>query len=365
MICVNASILDECPSGLGIYTKNIIVNLHKKDSNITIFSPVDIEGVKVKKINKYVKTSYRKFGGLVRFLWTQLVLPFKVKRQDIIYHPFQYLSIFSRTKQIMTIHDLIPLYYPKLAKHQYIYYKYIMPILIKKAEKIICISNNTKNDILKFYHVNESCIEVVYNGYDDSLYNINNVNAERLQKYNINYKYMLMVGPSYEHKNMHNVIKAFSSIRDNTNCKLLIVGKESPYSKKLIELVKKYSLQQRVKFVGYVDIEDLPTIYGFSQCLIYPSLYEGFGFPVIEAMACEVQVLCSKASCLPEIGGDAAIYFNDNSEEGIKSSLLSYLNNNNIRKGKDKLDKNVSRFSWQKTSEKIYQLVKTINEGEK
>ena len=107
-IYINATILDEKPTGLGIYVKNIIAKLKNKEIKFEVFCPIEIEGVKVNKTTDKLKTTYKKKGGLVRFLWTQFILPFKVNKNDIVYHPFQYLSILSRAKQIITIHDFIP-----------------------------------------------------------------------------------------------------------------------------------------------------------------------------------------------------------------------------------------------------------------
>lgn len=354
MIYINASILDDKPSGLGIYTKNVICDLNKINKKIKVFSPVKIKDIDIIKITKYVKTTYKKFGGLTRFLWTQFVLPFKVKKDDIIYHPFQYLSIFSKAKQVFTIHDLIPMYYPQVAKHQYFYYKYIMPILLKKASKVVCISNNTKNDILKFYDIDDNKIEVIYNGYDSKLFNVENVDSTILNKYNIDYKYLMMIGPSYEHKNMHFVIEAFSKIKDDINCNLLIIGKDSNYKRRLIDLVKKENLKSRVKFLGYVDINDLPSIYGCAECLIYPSLYEGFGFPIVESMACGTKVICANTSCLPEVGGNSAIYFDINDKEDLKIKIKENLKISNIG---ENFDNCINKFSWENAAKKIYKLL--------
>ena len=120
-IYINATILDERPTGLGVYIKNIITKLNNKNIDFEVFCPIDIPNVKVVKTTEKLKTTYKKKGGLVRFLWTQFVLPFKVSKNDIVYHPFQYLSLFTNAKQIITIHDFIPLYYPNVAKHQYYY----------------------------------------------------------------------------------------------------------------------------------------------------------------------------------------------------------------------------------------------------
>ena len=354
-IVINASILHERPTGLGIYTKNVIKEMVKIDKSIITFSPVEIEGVKTKKITDLVKPSYKKIGGIMRLLWTQFVLPFKVSKDDILYHPFQYICLFSRSKQVMTVHDFIPMYYPEVAKHQYRYYKYLMPFLIKKAYKIVCISQNTKKDLLKFYNVSEEKIEVIYNGYDENLFNNDKLNKDILKKYNINYKYMLMVGASYPHKNLDIVIKAFKDIED---CKLVVVGKESDYIKRLKLLCKELNIEHKINFVGYVSDKDLKDLYGFSVSFLYPTLYEGFGLPIIEAMACGTTVICSDNSSLPEVSNDAALTFNAKSVSDIKEKIEIMANNIELREElKDKSKENIKRFSWKKTAKSIYSLL--------
>lgn len=275
---INGTILDERPTGLGVYVKNVVSKLKEKDENFTVFCPINIEGVDVVKTTEKLKTSYKKKGGLVRFLWTQFVLPFKVGKNDIVYHPFQYLSLFSRAKQIITIHDFIPLYYPEVAKHQYYYYKFIMPILLKKAYKVICISENTKNDVLKFYNIDSDKLVKIYNGYDRELFNVNNVREDILEKYNITRPYFIAVGAGYSHKNLETALNAFSEIVNKFDSEFVIVGKDSNYILKLKELVKKLHIEKQVKFIGYVPDEDLPTLYNKSKAFVYPHYMKGSGY---------------------------------------------------------------------------------------
>lgn len=355
-IVINSSILNENPTGLGVYTKNVIEKIYKLNDKIEILSPVDIKEIKVKKINRYVSPNYKKLGGACRFLWTQLVIPFKVKKDDILYHPFQYISFFARSKQIITIHDFIPLYYPEIAKHQYKYYKYIMPILLKKAYKIVCISENTKKDLLKFYNVDEDKVKVIYNGYDNKLFNTKNVSKDVLKKYNINYKYMIMIGASYPHKNLEIAIEALKNIKEDF--KLVIVGKDSSYILKLKALARKLNVEEKVNFVGYVADEDLPSLYYYSKAFIYTTLYEGFGLPILEAMACGTVVLCSDNSSLPEVYGDAALVFENNNSKSLEEKMNLILKNEEIRQALIKKSfENVKRFSWEKTSLDIYNLM--------
>lgn len=357
-IFINASILHEKPTGLGVYAHNVIKHLNTKDKDMKIFCPVDIDDIKTNKITKYVKPEYKKWGGVMRLLWTQLVLPFKVKKDDVIYHPFQYLSLLSKSKQIITIHDFIPLYYPEVAKHQCAYYKYLMPVLLKRAYKIVCISENTKKDIQKFYKVDESKIVVIYNGYDEELFNEKNKDREKLKKYNINYDYLVMVGASYPHKNLDAAIKGFKTIADKTDCNLVIVGKDSPYIVKLKALAKELGIEDRVKFVGYVSNEDLATLYGYAKAFVYPTLYEGFGLPILEAMGCGTAVLCANNSSLPEVSRGTALIFDEKNVNDIGEKMLTIINDEALRSELiEKSKENIKDFSWKKTADEVYKLI--------
>jgi glycosyltransferase involved in cell wall biosynthesis len=357
-IYANGTILHETPTGLGVYAKNILKVFAKDKRPVKVFCPIPIEGLEVIKVTDYVKPSYRKKGGLIRLLYTQLVMPFKVKKNDVLYHPFQYLSLFARAKQVMTIHDLIPLYYPEVAKHQYKYYKYFMPLLLKRAHKVICISNNTKEDILKFYDVEESKIEMIYNGYDRELFNTENIKEETLKKYNIEYPYMVMVGASYPHKNLHSAIRAFKELKDKQGSKLIIIGKSCPYVETLIDLTKELNLEKEVIFLGYVPDEDLKTLYNKSIAFVYPTLYEGFGLPLLEAAACDTLVLCSNNSCLPEVAGEGAVMFNPESLDEIRIAMEKALEGGeDIEEIKSKAKENLNRFCWEKTGRQVYEII--------
>ena len=360
-IYINATILDERPTGLGIYVKNIIAKLKNKDIDFEVFCPIEIEGVKVDKTTEKLKTTYKKKGGIVRFLWTQFILPLKVNKNDIVYHPFQYLSILSRSKQIITIHDFIPLYYPEVAKHQYYYYKIIMPILLKRAYKIICISENTKNDVIKFFNVNEDKLVEIYNGYDNELFNTKDIKENVIEKYNIKEKYFIAVGAGYSHKNLETALRAFKKVSDKNKCEFIIVGKDSDYIKKLKQLCIELKIEEKVKFIGYVPDDDLPTLYNKSIAFVYPTLYEGFGLPILEAMACETVVLSANNSSLPEVYGDAAISFDAKDEDAIAKGMALLLKDEVIsRKLINDSKEQIKKFDWDITASEVIKLFKQM-----
>lgn len=360
-IYINATILDEKPTGLGIYVKNIIAKLKNKEIKFEVFCPIEIDGVKVNKTTEKLKTTYKKKGGLVRFLWTQFVLPFKVNKNDIVYHPFQYLSILSRSKQIITIHDFIPLYYPEVAKHQYYYYKIIMPILLKRAYKIVCISENTKNDVIKFFNVEESKLVKIYNGYDEGLFNTKYIKENIIQKYNITEKYFIAVGAGYSHKNLETALKAFKRVINENKCEFVIVGKDSEYINKLKQLCKDLRIEEKVKFVGYVPDNDLPTLYNKAVAFVYPTLYEGFGLPILEAMACETVVLSANNSSLPEVYGKSVISFDAKDEDSIANAMELLLKDESVAKNLINASKEqIKKFNWDITANEVVKLFKEI-----
>ena len=359
-VVLNGSIIHEKPTGLGVYAINIFRELTKSDKiqSVRVFSPVDIEEIEVEKINKFVKPSYKKYGAIARFLWTQLVLPFKVKKDETIYHPFQYLSFFTSNKQIITIHDLIPLYYPKIARHQNFYYKYIMPILLKKADRIICISENTKKDLEKFYKLDTSKIKVVHNGYDKELFNKNNLDISVRKKFNLEEDYMIMVGAGYKHKNLEKVIKAIKNLEQNYEMKIAIVGGNSKYIEELKELVNKLNLNDRISFLGYVSDNELKSLYAYAYAFIYPTLYEGFGLPILEASACGTVVVCSNNSSLPEVYGNSALSFDPSNIIDIEEKIKIIIDNKELRESLiEKSSENIKRFSWRKTVESIEEVL--------
>lgn len=355
MIYVNASILDEKPSGLGVYAKNVIGHLAALDPSVKVFCPIPLENAPVCRINRFVKPSYKKLGAVARLGWTQCVLPLKTRKTDTVYHPFQYLSLLSPSRQVMTIHDFIPLYYPQVARHQYHYYRFVMPLLLKRADKVICGSENTRQDVLKFYDCDAAKLFVVLDGYDGALFNEAVSREGVLAKYGIAYPYILLVGAGHEHKNLHRVIRAYKALGSGADCKVVIVGGHSPYAGRLREIVRSLSLESQVIFAGYVPDADLPAFYAGARCFAYPSLYEGFGLPVLEAMACGAPVICSNTSSLPEVAGQAALMFNPKDEEDIRHCLERVLTDAALGATlRDRGRERVKPFSWEATAKGIY-----------
>jgi glycosyltransferase involved in cell wall biosynthesis len=359
---LNATIINDKPTGLGVYTQNVINRLFlDRDSTVicnkkSYLSDVEIDSLVELSIPK------SRFAFIKRRLLVNSYLKKNIDDIELIYSPTQHINYIKGKKHIITIHDLIPLKYPKGRIHQTFYYKYIIKRYIRKVDKIITVSENTKNDVVKYYNIEPSRVKVIYNGFDKTDIINRDKSIEIIQnKYNLK-DFILIVGINYKYKNLESVIKAYNEIKDEIDNKIVIVGNYNiSYGKQLINLVKKLKIEDKVIFTGYVDEEEKHLFYQSAKVFIYPTLYEGFGLPILEAMSNEVPVICSSTSSIPEVAGDAAIYINPNNIDDIKDKMVKAINmgdmdkNDIIKKGKER----VKHFSWSKCAKEVQD---TINE---
>jgi len=359
-ILINATMLDNKPTGVGQYILNILDQFDKIGIKYSLFTSIDIKknNVKLIKTTKFVRPyPYKNWAGIIRFVINQTIFPSIAKNYDIVYFPSTHGS-FLLENQIITVHDLIGLYFKTQHILQYLYFKYALKFILKKAKIIITISKNTKNDVIKFFNVNPQKIKVVYNGVNHEIfYPRKNSRAYVLHKYKIS-DYILAVGSSYPHKNIHRLIEAFKKLQKMYPCiTLAITGYPTPYQR---ELIKKYNLEN-VKFLGYIPLEDMPYLYSAAKCLVYPSLYEGFGLPPLEAMACGCPVAVSNSSSLPEVCGDAAMFFDPYSVEDIKNAIEQIFINENLKQ--NLIEKGLiqaRKYDWEKTAKKIIKIFKEV-----
>lgn len=360
-IAINATILDNKPTGLGTFTIHIIKEISKliNDKNSVIVytsSPTLFDGypVTVKKVSTVVQPQ-KKFGGLMRFLWSQFIFPLRLKKDkiDILYSTTHHGLIINFTKQIITIHDILPLKYPYQYKLQYYYFKFILPMLAKRSKKIITVSNNTKKDLVSYYHISDKMIDVIYNSFDKE--HFSNVSSnEYKEKFG---DYLLFVGASYPHKNLERAIKGFISSGIDSKYKLIVVGGRENYKNWVKQQFSKQQLKN-VYFIDYVSYEKLPILYSNAKALIYPSLYEGFGIPPLEAMASGCPVIASNTSSIPEVCQDAAFYFNPEDISEISNAIRTVLNNDNLKEELiQKGFKRVNQFSWRESAKKLLEII--------
>ena len=360
-IAMNGSMLDEQPTGVGVYSFNLINHLFRLYSEgggktLTVFSPTQqllTKGLKVVKLPALLQSSrYGKTAALCRFLWNTFSYPFQARGYDVLISPTTHGS-FLLNNQVITIHDLLSLRYKNISAHQRLYFKYLLPFLVSRAKLVLTVSETTRRDIIQLLRCPEEKVKVVYNGYDSSRYHLKEEEDTLIyQEYGLR-DYLLAVGPTYPHKNLEMLLLAYHEMRPAVRSKhpLVIAGGKKRYVSYLKRRTEELGLGTDVYFLGYVPLRSMPSLYRGARALIFPSLYEGFGIPLLEAMACGCPLAVSRTSSMPEVCGDAALYFDPLDKLSIRAAIeqLIFDNATYSRLRTEGLIR-VQQFSWEKTA---------------
>jgi glycosyltransferase involved in cell wall biosynthesis len=360
-IAINASMLDEQPTGVGVFTYNLINHLYllyQKENSfpITVYSPaVNLlnDEVEVVKIPSLLQASrYGKFAALLRFLWNTFSYPFWASLYDVVICPTTHGS-FTYSNQVLTIHDLLSLRYKNISAHQRFYYKFLLKQMIRRAKVIVTVSETTKREVMMHFDCPEEKIKVVYNGYNAEQYYSSTIRTEVIyKKYSVR-NYFLAVGPTYAHKNFEFLIRTYKKL-DKTTRKsfpLVIAGGRKEYIQQLQKVIHQEGITEDVHLIGYVPAPLMASLYREAYALIYPSLYEGFGLPLLESMACGCPVLAASVSSIPEVCGKTACYFDPEVEESLKLAMEKIIADQSYRNMLSKAGpKRATLFSWHKTA---------------
>lgn len=295
----------------------------------------------------------------VRVLWEQLFLPFQVKkyRIDVLHSPGYTAPLMVPCCSVLTIHDMNCFYYPEdFPKLSALFLKMIIPLGAKRSDRIITISRNSKKDIVGMLKIPENKVCVIYEageGHSSRMFD-ENVARERLRgKYGIDREFILTVSASHPHKNLHRLLQAYSILNKRYRVKhlLILTGIKGRAEHSLKDLTKELSLKENVIFTGWVPVEDLSILYSNADLFVFPSLFEGFGIPVLEAMVHGTPVVSSNIASLPEIAGKAALLVDPYSVDEIAEAIHRVLIDETLRSTLIKKGlKRASQFSWEKTA---------------
>lgn len=362
-ILINASILEEHNGGLGVYTYQLLGHLPAElerrglsyDIMCTdaVFLPESVR-------DRHVPVSFK--GFVSRSVNTSRRY---TRDYGLVWSTTQHGGILARTKQVITIHDVTPLIYPEGRKQQYFYYKYLDRHLIKRSSLVFTMSQNTKEDILRFYDVEPEKVCVAYEAMDLGHVTESDF-APLADSYGIaDQRYFIVVGINYEYKNITAVIEAFAQPDFLEGRRLVIVGNDRcAYAQELKALVAQLGCSHRVVFTGFVSDEDKASLMRHAIAEVYPTLYEGFGLPVLEAMTMGVPVVCSDRSSLPEVGGDAPVYFDPTSTTALREALARVEGDAELRR--EMVERGVAsaaRFSWPRIVGGMVDQVARVLEG--
>ncbi len=261
----------------------------------------------------------------------------------------------KKAKNVITIHDLAFLKFSNIANdHTYRHHTLWLPYSIEKADHIIAVSQQTKQDIIEYYKVPESKITVTYLAADHHIKTEDDTTVNIIKaKYALPEQYVLYVGTIEPRKNIPFLIEGYALAKKQYKFehKLLLVGGKGWKDEPVYQMINKYSLKDDVIFSGYVDEEDLPAIYTGASLFLFPSVYEGFGIPVLEAMQCKVPVITSNVSSLPEIVGEAGRLVSLKQRDDFIDSIGELLGDEKKRKQYAEAGaKQAQQFSWNKTA---------------
>ena len=309
-------------------------------------------------------------------LWTQIGLPldlyFHKPRPDVFFTPTHYAPRFSPVPTAISIMDLSYVHYPQLFRKGDLYQlQNWTSYSAQKARKIFTISKASKDDIIKIYGVPKDKIVITYPGikFKTQMSKLKTTvqNSKLLERYGIEREYVLFVGTLQPRKNIVRLIEAFSRVchpersEGSRDISLIIVGKKGWLYEEILEAPRKFGIENRIKFLDFVPNDDLPALYQNALCFVLPSLYEGFGLPVLEAMKNGCPVITSNVSSLPEAGGDAALYIDPLNVSDITAKIKMVLEDDKLRKEMiEKGKKQVSKFSWEKTAKETLKALESI-----
>ncbi len=262
----------------------------------------------------------------------------------------------------MTIFDLSPILYPQFFTRLTRAYIKLFPLILKNTDQIITISDHSKNDIARIFLIPKDRITITYLGVDEKFKVIEDKKSldRIIKKYNLPKKFILFVGTIEPRKNLPVLVKAFNKIKNSRNLKLVIAGEKGWKYEDLFKTIDKLKLENKIIFTGFVDEDDLPLLYNLAEVFVYPSSYEGFGLPVLEAMGSGCPVITSKVSSLPEICGGAAILVNLNNKEELVDSIKNVIINKQFRSNlRKKSLEQAKRFSWKNCARETLRIYHT------
>lgn len=339
-IAFDAKRITHNATGLGNYSRYVVSIISKlfPENEYLLYTPSKGKKALRKRVPlnenitfHFPKGTYAK--GFFKSFWRTFGIAKETKKQGVsIFHglsnelPFGLKNV--GVKSVVTIHDLIflryPSFYPFIDRH---IYSYKFKRACKKADQVIAISEMTKRDIVSYFDIPQEKINVIYQGCDHSFAQVASdaKKKEVKSKYNLPDRYILYVGSIESRKNLLLVVRALGLLKEKIH--LIAIGKQTPYAEEVKKEVKSLGLNSTVSLLTNIPFEDLPTIYQMASLFTYPSFFEGFGIPIIEALHSGIPVIAATGSCLEEAGGPHSIYVDPNNVEQMGEAITKVLSN--------------------------------------
>ncbi len=353
-------------TGLGNYSRYILKLLANKypADEYEVYSPKPLDGRLAGDFNSIPSIHFKyPNNSLLKSWWRSFGIVNDLKKDEIeIYHGLSNELPFgikkSGIKSIVTLHDLIFLRYPQY--YNWLdckIYKFKSQYACNHADKIIAISEQTKRDMISFLNISEDKIEVIYQNCDPIFHREASLDekAQVHSAYQLPGKYLLNVGTIEPRKNLMLIAKALKEV--DAGIHLVVIGRETPYTQKVKGFINQNGLENRVHFLKNIPFKDLPAIYQQAEIFIYPSEFEGFGIPIVEALHSRIPVIAATGSCLEEAGGPGSIYVDPKDHKALAESINTLLQSQGKRQTMIELSKeHLQQFADATTAQKLMHL---------
>jgi glycosyltransferase involved in cell wall biosynthesis len=359
-------------AGIGRYTRELVralVELNGKHQYV-LFAAVggQLPGETIQPASVPMRTVPISDRTLA-ILWHRLRLPLWVElvtgQVDVFHSPDFVLPPVRRARTLVTVHDLSFIRYPQHADAGLeAYLSSVVPRSVQRADLVLADSRSTKDDLVELLAVQPAKIEVVYPGVDPRFHPIEDqiLLKEVRERYHLPSRFVLGLGTLQPRKNFIGLIEAFADLRSTIrDLRLVIVGGRGWLYESIFATVERLGVEEKVIFPGYVADEDLPALYNLAELFVFPSLYEGFGLPPLEALACGTPVVSSTASSLPEVMGEAGLMVEATDIEALTGAMTRVLEDSLLREDMVAAGiEQAKRFTWERSAMKLLGLYKTL-----
>jgi glycosyltransferase involved in cell wall biosynthesis len=350
--------------GIGTYIRNILIELSRLDQTteyVVLCRPDDINTGDVLGRNFRMVPETAPLYSLSE----QIRIPLALAREgiEVVHEPHYVLPPAIGCRSIVTIHDCIHLMFPQYlpSRFAYVYAKGSMWCAARKADRVLTVSEASKRDILRFFDIPAEKVVVIHNAIDERFLGAADPTRMDLvrRRYQLDHPFILYVGNIKPHKNIERLVAAFARARNGgpEQLKLIIIGDELSKYPALRQAVHRNKMDTHVRFLGFQPQETLAAFYRLARAFVFPSLYEGFGLPPLEAMACGTPVVTSNVSSLPEVAGGAALLVDPHDTDAIANGIHRAVTDETLRA--DLIGRGLARarqFSWAQSVGKIHQI---------
>lgn len=359
-------------TGVGYYTYNLLhalVRMPRDERQYTLYLRRPWPAADVQDLFDSVAPKVLRFP----LLWAQIRLPFELWHapQDVYFFPAPVLPLlYQPANSVVTVHDVAFLFFPKgFSPLLRLWLNLATRLGVARAKKIIAVSEATRQDLIAHYKVPPEKIVVVHHGVHEHFRLFQPSEQSTLdairRKYHLQQPYLLCIGTLQRRKNIPRLLQAFYLLKEKYHLpqQLVLIGQRAPDlpEQEIFAMIRRLALEQHVVWTGYVAHEDLPALLNGADLFVLPSLYEGFGMPLLEAMACGVPVACSNVSSFPEVVGDAGLLFDPYNIDSITTTIYRGLTDEDCRisliaRGIQR----AAQFSWETTARKTLAVLEEV-----